>query len=225
MSNEAPLIGIERHRLATDGQGVTTLVAFHGCPLSCRYCLNPQCLRPEGVWRRVSPEMLYEELAVDNIYFLATGGGVTFGGGEPCLQSRFIARLHALCGDDWRITLETSLHVARHHLEVLLPVVNEWIVDVKDMNNDVYERYTGQSNQLVKSNLEWLAQQGRAADVVVRVPLIPYYNTRAGVQDSIGQLRRMGFERFDEFDYMMPAGPGGKRQSDLGKIHKTKENA
>jgi len=33
--------GISRHRLATDGEGVTTLVGFHGCPLCCGYCLNP----------------------------------------------------------------------------------------------------------------------------------------------------------------------------------------
>ena len=33
----ARIIGIARHRLSTDGDGVTTLVAFHGCPLRCRY--------------------------------------------------------------------------------------------------------------------------------------------------------------------------------------------
>ena len=38
------VIGIARHRLQTDGQGVSTLVAFHGCPLHCKYCLNPQSL-------------------------------------------------------------------------------------------------------------------------------------------------------------------------------------
>ncbi len=27
------IIGVARHRLSTDGDGVTTLVAFHGCPL------------------------------------------------------------------------------------------------------------------------------------------------------------------------------------------------
>ncbi len=45
MKNEkAKIIGISRHRLSTDGDGVTTLVAFHGCPLSCRYCLNPHSI-------------------------------------------------------------------------------------------------------------------------------------------------------------------------------------
>ena len=40
-----PLIGIARHRLTIDGEGVTTLVAFHGCPLRCKYCLNPTSLQ------------------------------------------------------------------------------------------------------------------------------------------------------------------------------------
>lgn len=38
---QAPVIAVSRHRIQTDGQGVTTLVCFHGCPLRCRCCLNP----------------------------------------------------------------------------------------------------------------------------------------------------------------------------------------
>ena len=51
----AKIIGIARHRLSTDGDGVTTLVAFHCCPLSCRYCLNPQSLGDGGRFREYSP--------------------------------------------------------------------------------------------------------------------------------------------------------------------------
>lgn len=53
----APLICIDRHRLTIDGEGVTTLVAFHGCPLRCKYCLNPQCLDADGVWQEVDTEL------------------------------------------------------------------------------------------------------------------------------------------------------------------------
>ena len=202
MHIEAPLIGIDRHRLATDGQGITTLVAFHGCPLSCRYCLNDQCHDSKGVWRSVSPEELYEELSIDSLYFLATGGGVTFGGGEPCLYGDFISAFRSLCGPQWRITLETCLNVPRQCLEKLLPVVDEFFVDIKDMNPQHYERYTRRSNSQVVENLLCLAKQGRAADVMVRVPQIPYYNTRADVDESLGQLRGMGFARFDVFRYV-----------------------
>ena len=71
---KTPLIGISRHRLATDGEGVTTLVAFHGCPLRCRYCLNEQCLRADGVWREMDVQEILEEVMVDDLYFKATGG-------------------------------------------------------------------------------------------------------------------------------------------------------
>ena len=77
----AKIIGIARHRLLTDGDGVTTLVAFHGCPLCCRYCLNPQSLGDGGRFREYSPEQLYAETRIDELYFIATNGGVTFGGG------------------------------------------------------------------------------------------------------------------------------------------------
>ena len=56
------VVGIARHRLVTDGEGVTTLVAFHGCPLRCRYCLNPQTLVEPGKWRRYRCRDLYEEV-------------------------------------------------------------------------------------------------------------------------------------------------------------------
>ena len=72
------LIGLSKHRIDVDGEGVTTLVAFHGCPLRCQYCLNPKALSPNGVWKRYTPEELYNHVKQDDLYFRATGGGVTF---------------------------------------------------------------------------------------------------------------------------------------------------
>ena len=69
-----PLIGIARHRLTIDGEGVTTLVAFHGCPLRCKYCLNPTSLQPNGVWESYNCNQLYEEVRKDELYFLASCG-------------------------------------------------------------------------------------------------------------------------------------------------------
>lgn len=154
------IIGIARHRLSTDGDGVTTLVAFHGCPLHCHYCLNPQSLGDGSRFREYSPEELYAETRVDELYFMATNGGVTFGGGEPCLRSRFICEFRELCGPEWQLNLETSLNVLAVNIEALLPVVNTLIIDIKDMNHDIYRRYTGESNDLVLDNLRLLALPG-----------------------------------------------------------------
>ena len=197
----AALIGISRHRLTTDGEGVTTLVAFHGCPLRCKYCLNPQSFAQEGVWKQYDCEQLYEEVKIDELYFLATHGGVTFGGGEPALQSNFISEFRRLCGTGWKITIETSLNVPQENIERLLPMVDCYIVDIKDMNNDRYETYTGKSNTRVIENLRWLEIQGKAKQITVRVPHIPSYNTETDIENSIHQLKEIGLSDFDRFTY------------------------
>ena len=56
----APFIALSRHRLQTDGRGVTTLAGFHGCPLRCKYCINPHSFAEETKVRRLTPRELYE---------------------------------------------------------------------------------------------------------------------------------------------------------------------
>ena len=199
----AKIIGIARHRLSTDGDGVTTLVAFHGCPLRCLYCLNPQSLDEGGRFREYSSEELYAETHIDELYFIATNGGVTFGGGEPCLRPQFIREFRELCGSTWQLNLETSLNVPSTNIEALLPVVNTLIIDIKDMNSDIYRSYTGQSNGLVIDNIRLIADAGRQSDCIVRIPLIPNYNTEADREASRKALEALGFYRFDLFTYQI----------------------
>lgn len=200
---KAPIIGIDRHRLTTDGEGVTTLVAFHGCPLHCKYCLNPQCLSPDGVLRTITPSELYSEVEIDDLYFVATGGGICFGGGEPLLRSKFIEEFVKIMNPEWSIILETSLNVPLKQLEMVAPLVNEFVVDVKDMDELIYKAYTMQDNNMVVSNLKWLAENRYTDKTIVRLPLIPYYNTDTKQEKSRKQLERMGFYRFDIFEYII----------------------
>ncbi len=199
----AKIIGIARHRLSTDGDGVTTLVAFHCCPLRCRYCLNPQSLGDDKSFRDYSPDELYAETRVDELYFIATGGGVTFGGGEPCMRPQFIREFRNLCGEAWRLNLETSLNVPPASIEALLPVVNTLIIDIKDMNPDIYRSYTGQSNDRVIDNLRLIADAGRQHDCIVRLPLIPNHNDDFDREASRATLEALGFTRFDLFTYRL----------------------
>ena len=203
MRQRAKIIGIARHRLSTDGDGVTTLVAFHCCPLCCRYCLNPQSLGDGKRFREYSSEQLYAETRIDELYFLATNGGVTFGGGEPCLRPDFIREFRELCGSAWQLNLETSLNVPTANIEALLQVVNTLIVDIKDMNPDIYRDYTGQNNALVLDNLRLIADTRRQSDCIVRIPLIPGYNTDADRDASRKALDALGFTRFDLFTYQI----------------------
>lgn len=199
----APLIAINRHRLTTDGEGVTTLVGFHGCPLHCEYCLNAQCLQADGVWCRLTPGELYSEVEIDDLYFVATGGGICFGGGEPLLRSDFIKAFAEIMNPEWKLTIETSLNVPLENVKAIASLVQMWYVDIKDMNPDIYKAYGCKENKQVVSNLQWLAANGYADKVIIRLPLIPEYNTDEDRQQSQQQLENMGFTNFDKFNYIV----------------------
>ena len=199
----APFIAINRHRLTTDGEGVTTLVGFHGCPLHCEYCLNTQCLQADGVWCRLTPGELYSEVEIDDLYFVATGGGICFGGGEPLLRSDFIKAFAEIMNPEWKLTIETSLNVPLENVKAIASLVQMWYVDIKDMNPDIYKAYGCKENRLVVSNLQWLAANGYADKVIIRLPLIPEYNIDEDRQRSQHQLEEMGFTNFDKFNYIV----------------------
>ena len=199
----APFIAINRHRLTTDGEGVTTLVGFHGCPLHCQYCLNAQCLQADGVWCRLTPGELYSEVEIDDLYFVATGGGICFGGGEPLLRSDFIKAFAEIMNPEWKLIIETSLNVPLENVKAIASLVQMWYVDIKDMNPDIYKAYGCKENKQVVSNLQWLAANGYADKVIIRLPLIPEYNTDEDRQRSQQQLEKMGFTNFDKFNYIV----------------------
>ncbi|MBP5360289.1 MAG: radical SAM protein [Bacteroidaceae bacterium] len=199
----ARLIAISRHRIATDGKGVTTLVAFHGCPLDCRYCLNKQCKDEAHKYPEYSPARLLEEVRVDDLYFQATGGGVTFGGGEPLLHPDFIAEFRELCPPEWKINVESSLAVPMQNVQKIAPLADCMIIDIKDLDDDIYRRYTGRSNALLMSNLRWIAEVGLQDKCKVRLPLIKGYNSRNSISRSRIKLAVMGFRYFDEFKYII----------------------
>lgn len=199
----APFIGIERHRIVTDGDGVTTLVAFAGCPLRCKFCLNPHSWNGSVEPLFLTPEELYERVKIDQLYFLATGGGVTFGGGEPLLYPEFIQQFRKICGTEWNISIETSLNVPQENLGDIISIVNHYIVDIKDLNPIIYYKYTGKYNNAVIKNLQILKEKVNAENIIIRVPHIQGYNQKDDIRQSIENLTGMGFIHINEFEYIL----------------------
>ena len=207
---KAPVFGISRLRMGVDGPGVTTLVTFMGCPLRCKYCINERCHEPvfeaDGFTVRpgiliLSPHELYDLVKKDNIYFQATGGGICFGGGEPGVRSLFIEEFRKLCGDKWKLTIETSLNYDPYHLERLIHIIDHWIVDIKDLDPEIYNQYTGVAPDRAYDNLERLVDVREK--VVVKTPVIPGFNDGVVVDLRKDLLALQGFKT-DEITYLTP---------------------
>ncbi|MBQ3597647.1 MAG: radical SAM protein [Clostridia bacterium] len=199
--NKAPVIAVSRHRMKTDGDGVTTLVCFHGCPLRCKWCINPFSFDENTKKNMLSPAELYQKTKIDSLYFLATGGGVTFGGGEPLLYADFLKEFRQECGNEWHLCAETSLNVPAENVIKAAECIDVFYVDCKDTNPEIYLSYTGKDNALMLENLRMLINAVGSGRIVVRLPLIPEYNTEEDRQKSKKLLTRMGVTRFDLFDY------------------------
>ena len=197
----APIVTCARLRMQTDGKGVTTLVCFHGCPLRCRYCINPFSFAEDTKRESLTPQQLYDRVKIDALYFLATGGGVTFGGGEPLLYGRFLQEFRQICGQDWHLCAETSLNVPREQVELAAGCIDHFYVDCKDTNPDIYRRYTGRNNEKMLENLRFLLSLVGPERITVRLPLIPEYNTEEDRQHSRDALQKMGIQKFDLFTY------------------------
>ncbi len=203
MSSEPlyPLLGIARLRMGIDGAGVTTLVAGAGCPLRCRWCINKRVLA-EGKSEQVTAEELYRRVKVDDLYFRATGGGVTFGGGESLLHVPFLKRFRALA-PDWHLTAETGLAVPSETVKEAAECFDFFLVDCKDMNGDIYRSYTGGDVRLMENNLRFLLGLVGPGRIRVRVPLIPEYNTEKDRENSVSRLRELGVLDLDCFEYVI----------------------
>ncbi len=203
------IMTISRLRMGTDGRGVSTLVTFFDCPLHCKYCINNFCHEDandyDGVPRAVyTPEELIKVIEKDDIYYQMSDGGVVFGGGEPLLQSAFIHEVCKLANPAWKKRIETSLNVPWRCVEPVISDIDEWIIDVKDMDHRIYEEYTGVNNGNLIDNLFRIKKVVDKSKFRIRVPRIPGFNDEEKIAESVKWIKDVMKVYAEVFDYIKP---------------------
>jgi pyruvate formate lyase activating enzyme len=184
-----------------DGPGIRTTVFFKGCPLQCWWCHNPEGIDPapqrileSGIGKIQRKRILGEEMTVnrvlreiekETIFYDESGGGVTFSGGEPLMQPRFLAALARGCRElGIHTALDTCGHAPTALFDEIRADVDVFLYDLKLIDSGLHRKYTGVDNELILENLNRLDEWGE--EVIIRFPVIP------GITDTPENLRQMG---------------------------------
>lgn len=145
----------------------------------CLNCLSCQDACPSDAIKKWGEEMSVEEcmdiIRKDRGYYERSGGGVTVSGGEPLLQSDFVAELFKACREEKIQTCcESTFHVGWEEVEKVLPYTDILISDIKHMDSEMHRKYTGDGNERILENLKKLSETGK--EMILRIPVIPDVN-------------------------------------------------
>lgn len=161
-------------------------------------------------------EDVLREAEKDRLLYETSGGGVTLSGGEPSAQPEFAARLlETLKQRGFHTALDTCGHTPWENLEKLLAHTDLVLFDLKHLDPEAHRRYTGQTNELIISNLKRITASGDQA-LNVRIPLIP------GCNDSEEHLENMshfltGLNRVDYVELLPYHRLGVPKYESLGR--------
>jgi len=182
------------HAITLNSEGIIT--DQHLCTLCGRCADECPSKAIEMSGRNMPVPEIMEIIEKERIFFQYSGGGVTFSGGEPLLQSKLLIELLDECGSqgihravDTAGNVDTGilLEVARH--------TDLFLYDLKVMDAGLHELWTGASNDMILDNLKKIAATG--VDIIIRIPVI------GGVNDGEENIRQTA-----EFISLLP----GKRR-------------
>lgn len=167
-----------------DGPGIRFVTFLMGCPLRCQFCHNPDTWDINGKCQyEMTPQELCDEAM--RYYNYIKKGGVTVSGGEPLMQTDFVAEYFKLChAQGLHTALDTSGYFCTERAMRVLDNTDLVLLDIKSMDPELYPRLTGVKQD---NNLRFLdILRERSIDTWVRHVVVP------GLTDNDEWLQRLG---------------------------------
>lgn len=157
-----------------DGPNIRVVIFMQGCPLRCSFCHNPD------TWKSISKLKMNASVVVDEIRkyrpYIEMGGGVTFSGGEPLLQSKFLLDMLKLCKKSGIHTcIDTSgTGYSKKYLDEILKYTDLVILDIKAIDDRNYKKITKRTMDMFNYFVEKLNSSGNK--VWLRQVIVPTIN-------------------------------------------------
>ncbi len=181
---------------AVDGEGLRYDIFFSGCPLRCAYCHNPDTWHHKGEID-IGAEELFAKIKRFKPYF-KKGGGVTFSGGEPLLNAKFINELAPMLKSECiGYCLDTSGSVKlTEEVKKAIDNADMIILDIKFSNPEDYRKYT-------KGDFNLFCEIGRYASekgirMWLRTVVVPGINDSEKAMDEYARfVKQFKFEKYE----------------------------
>lgn len=163
---------------ARDGEGIRFIVFLSGCPLRCVYCHNPDT--QERVGSEYTPENIVKKALRYKPYF-KNGGGVTFSGGEPLLQSEEIVKAATLLKENGiGYALDTSLAVPlTDSVKKAIDGADMILADLKFPENEMMKTYTRGTLDFTLECLDYIKSIKK--DFILRTVVVPSINDKEDI--------------------------------------------
>jgi pyruvate formate lyase activating enzyme len=195
----------------SDGPGIRTTVFLKGCTLHCPWCSNPENLCHEeepyvkdgmhGMYGYyLTAHELVNKLLRDKVYW-NNGGGVTFSGGECLSHPVYLAEvMQELLDKGVSIAVETALFVNKRNVEMLMPYIDKFMIDIKILGKERCKDILGGDVKQYYENLDYICSNTGHSNIVFRIPCAEYYtmdsHNRKLIIDLVSKYRDIPIELF-----------------------------
>jgi glycyl-radical enzyme activating protein len=156
----------------SDGKIIVDRIKCDRCGICTEFCLH-DAMKILGFNKNADEIMKIIEK--DTVYYSESGGGVTFSGGEPLLQTKGIIELNRRCKEkDINTAVETTADVSERVFEEATKDIDLLLIDVKSADKDILFQTTGGILERITNNIIGAVSKGK--NIIARVPVIPGFN-------------------------------------------------
>jgi len=150
----------------------------------------------------------------DELFYFNSGGGVTFGGGEPTAGGAFFLELlEAAKNAGYHVTVDTCGYCPEERFDRTIELADLLLFDCKHMDPQEHRTLTGVDNAVILRNMR--AALGSGTEVRIRMPLMPGLNDS---EDNIAAMAAFFAESGRKTIEVMPCHAFGKsKYAALGK--------
>jgi pyruvate formate lyase activating enzyme len=168
------------------------------------------------VGRATTVGEILEVIRRDRVFYEESHGGVTIGGGEPTLQSEFVAALLRRCrAEGLHTAIETCGYAPWPKFRRVVEHTDLLQMDIKHMSSEAHREKTGAGNERILENARKASRL--VPEMVVRFPLIPGFNNDPQALRALGTFVRDELPSVRRLDLLPYHSTGQSKNTRLGR--------